>query len=140
MNLPDSMTCSVIRRGQIFLSSMFNDIDHNKFFVVIGVTATEIVGFFYVNSKINTYCVNKPEQIFLQYHISPDDYGFLHHDSYICATSLIVRSKADIMDSINRGKTKLIDCLKSEHLDEILDMVRASKLYSKRDKEMYFYK
>lgn len=46
MELPSVLIGDTIRRGQIFHSSIFQDINHGKFFVVIGVTETEVAGFF----------------------------------------------------------------------------------------------
>lgn len=46
MELPAVLVDHTIRRGQIFHSTMFDDIDHGKFFVVVGVTDEEVAGFF----------------------------------------------------------------------------------------------
>jgi hypothetical protein len=38
-----------VERGQILYSNIFANIDHPKFFVVVGVTEDEVAGFFYIN-------------------------------------------------------------------------------------------
>lgn len=53
MELPTILIEEVVRRGQILYSDIFEEIDHAKFFVVIGVTEDAIAGFFYINSEIN---------------------------------------------------------------------------------------
>lgn len=54
MELPVNLVSTLIERGQILHSDIFDDIDHPKFFVVIGVSDKEVAGFFYINSNINT--------------------------------------------------------------------------------------
>lgn len=37
------------------------------------------------------------------------EYSFLSHDSYICATNVSRIPKADLVDSIQSGQTRIID-------------------------------
>lgn len=76
MELPAVLVDHTIRRGQIFHSTMFDDIDHGKFFVVVGVTDEEVAGFFYINSNINSNVITKQEQYAMQYPILAQDYRF----------------------------------------------------------------
>ena len=139
MELPAVLVDHTIRRGQIFHSSMFDDIDHGKFFVVIGVTEEEVAGFFYVNSNINSNVITKQEQYAMQYPILAQDYDFLKYDSYINATNIITRSKKELSESISAGRTSLVDSLKSKHLNDLLEKVRKSRLFSKIEKRNFFY-
>lgn len=139
MELPATLIDSTIRRGQIFHSSIFDDIDHGKFFVVIGVTDNEVAGFFYINSNINPNVNRKQEQTLMQYKILAQDYNFLKHDSYINATNIITRSKKELNESVTAGRTSLIDSLKNEHLTQLLEKVRNSKLFSPIEKKKFFY-
>ena len=139
MELPSILIDSAIRRGQIFHSSIFDDIDHGKFFVVIGVSDDEVAGFFYINSTINTNVNKKPEQFAMQFPILAKDYDFLRHDSYINATNIITRSKKELNGSISAGRTTLISSLKDKHLKDLLIKVRESKLFSKVEKKKFFY-
>ena len=139
MELPAVLVDHTIRRGQIFHSSMFDDIDHGKFFVVIGVTEEEVAGFFYVNSNINSNVITKQEQYAMQYPILAQDYDFLKYDSCINATNIITRSKKELSESISAGRTSLVDSLKSKHLNDLLEKVRKSRLFSKIEKRNFFY-
>ena len=139
MELPVVLVDHTIRRGQIFHSTMFDDIDHGKFFVVIGVTDEEVAGFFYVNSNINSNVITKQEQYAMQYKILAQDYAFLKYDSYINATNIITRSKKELSESISAGRTTLVDSLQDKHLDELLKKVRESRLFSKFEKRKFFY-
>ena len=59
MDLPVTLVDSLVCRGQILHSDIFEDIDHAKFLVVIGVSDESIAGFFHINSKINRFINNK---------------------------------------------------------------------------------
>lgn len=127
-----------IKRGAILHSTMFDDIDHGKFFVVIGVSESSIAGFFFINSRIHHSILGKQAQLDMQYLLRKSDYTFLHYDSFLCATKIIKRSVTAMADSIESVNTIIIDQLKPAHLQEILEMVRSSKLFSKREKETFF--
>ena len=118
---------------------MFEEIDHGKFFVIVGVSDDYVAGFFFINSDIHRSLFGKKEQLALQYPLRHKDYGFLKHDSFLCATNIIKRPRKYIAESVKEKKTVFVDSLKKEHLDEILDMVRQSRLFSKVDKDRFFY-
>ena len=140
MELPASLIDStLVCRGQILHSEIFEDIDHAKFFVIIGVSKDYVAGFFYINSDINRFINNKVEQLLMQFPLFMSDYKFLSHDSYICATNIIKLPKSLITDSIANKRTKVVDSLKPEHLEALLAKVRSSRLFSKKDKEVFFY-
>lgn len=139
MELLDSLVDTLVCRRQILHSDIFEDIDHAKFFVVIGVSNDSVAGFFYINSDINRFINNKVEQLMMQYPLFMSDYQFLSHDSYICATNIIKLPKSVITDSIVHKRTKAVDSLKPEHLEVLLTKVRSSRLFSKKDKEVFFY-
>lgn len=139
MELPANLINLVVDRGQILHSDMFAGIDHPKFFVIIGVSENEIAGFFYINSQINKSVIRKPEQVDMQYLLLSKDYEFLDHDSYICATNVLTISKRQITESIIAKHTKVIGTLKDNHLNELLDKVRSSRLFSPFVKRTYFY-
>lgn len=140
MQLPDKIIGdTIIQRGQILLSNIFESIDHEKFFLVIGVSEDEVTGFFYINSNINPLVNRKPEQVAMQYKILAKEYSFLSHDSYICATNVSRIPKAELVESIQCGRTRIIDTLKQAHLDELLQRVRRSRLFSAFIKRTFFY-
>lgn len=140
MDLPASLVDSLVCRGQILHSDIFEDIDHAKFFVVIGVSDDTVAGFFYINSDINRFINNKDEQLLMQYPLFKSDYKFLAHNSYICATNIVKLPRTLISQSVVDGRTKIVDSLREEHLCALLDKVRNSRLFSKKDKDEFFYK
>lgn len=138
MDIPVTVIERSIARGDILLSE-FDGIDHRKFFVVMGVSEEKVCGFFFINSNIHPAIYNKQEQLNLQYPMLHRDYEFLKYDSFLCASSVIERKLIDISKGINEGTTSIIGKMKDEHVIDVLEMVRASKVISDRYKKMYFY-
>lgn len=139
MELPVNLIETIIERGQILHSDIFEDIDHAKFFVVIGVSEDKVAGFFYINSSINTSVNRKQEQLDMQYPLLVSDYPFLDHTSYICATNVLTMNKAQLVQSIVDKRTKVVDVLKTSHLEELLGKLRQSRLFSPIIKRTFFY-
>ncbi len=67
------------------------------------------------------------------------DYEFLKYDSFLCASTVIERRLTDISEGIKDGTTTIIDKMKENHVSDVLEMVRASRIISDRHKQMYFY-
>jgi hypothetical protein len=139
MELPSELVKILVERGQILYSNIFANIDHPKFFVVVGVTEDEVAGFFYINSRINTNVNTKEEQLRLQFPISKDDYDFLSHDSYISATNVVTLPRDLIVRSMQSGQTLIKGKLLDNHMNDILNKVRSSRLFSKITKDRFFY-
>jgi hypothetical protein len=139
MELPSELVKILVERGQILYSNIFANIDHPKFFVVVGVTEEEVAGFFYINARINTNVNTKEEQLRLQFPISKDDYDFLSHDSYISATNVVTLPRDVIVRSMQSGQTLIKGKLLDNHMNDILNKVRSSKLFSKITKDRFFY-
>jgi hypothetical protein len=137
MDIPVSLIESRIGRGDILLSE-FDGIDHQKLFVVMGVSEEKVCGFFFINSNINPAIFNKQEQLNLQYPLMHRDYEFLKYDSFLCASSVIERKLTDISEGIKNGTTSIIGKMKEEHVTDVVEMVRTSKVISERHKRMYF--
>ena len=138
MEVPVGAIANSIGRGDILLSE-FDGIDHRKFFVVMGVSEEKVCGFFFINSNSHPAIFNKQEQLELQYPLMSRDYSFLKYDSFLCASSVIERSVADIFDGIRNQTTMVIGRMKDEHINDVVEMVRASKVISERHKRLYFY-
>ena len=138
MELPVSLIESSIGRGDILLSE-FDGIDHQKFFVVMGVSEDKVCGFFFINSNIHPAIFNKQEQLNLQYPLLHRDYEFLKYDSFLCASSVIERKLSDITEGIKNRTTTVIGKMKEEHVTDVVEMVRASKVISERHKRLFFY-
>ena len=139
MELPSELVKILVERGQILYSNVFANIDHPKFFVVVGVTEDEVAGFFYIISRINTNVNTKEEQLRLQFPISKDDYDFLSHDSYISATNVVTLPRDVIVRSMQSGQTHIKGKLLDNHMNDILNKVRSSRLFSKITKDRFFY-
>lgn len=138
MDIPVAAISDSIQRGDILLSE-FDGIDHRKYFVVMGVSEDKICGFFFINSNIHPAIFNKQEQLNLQYPLLHCDYQFLKYDSFLCASSVIERRVSDISESIQNRTTQVIGHMKEEHIADVIEMVRASKVISERHKKLYFY-
>lgn len=138
MEIPAQLAEDAVDRGSILITR-FRGIDHPKFFVVIGISDDAIAGFFYINSEINTNVNRKPEQLQMQYKIMCADYNFLSYDSYICATEIVKLPKSDIAKGIREKRVSIKDTLKQQHIDELLSLVRNSKLFSEKDKRQFLY-
>lgn len=137
MELPIDVIERNLSRGDILLSE-FKDIDHQKFFVVMGISEDKICGFFFINSGINRYLLNKKEQLAMQYPLRKADYHFLRYDSFLCASSVQEHPLKSIVEGIRNNRTKIIGKLKDEHISEILSMVNSSVIISRYHKKRYF--
>lgn len=140
MELPVRLLAQIgIKRGVILFSNIFEDIGHGKFFVVIGVTENYIAGYFFINSNIHKSIQSKPEQLAMQCFLKRSDYGFLRYDSFLSAVKINEISCERLALSMQNGITKIVGHLKKEHLDDLLEKARNSRLFSKKVKELYFY-
>ncbi len=63
----------------------------------------------------------------------------LRYDSFLCATNIITRSRKELSESIQENRSSLVGHMKQEHLDDVLEMVRNSKLFSNIEKQRFFY-
>lgn len=138
MDIPVSLIEGSISRGDILLSE-FDGIDHRKFFVVMGVSEEKVCGFFFINSNIHPAIFNKQEQLNLQYPLLHRDYEFLKYDSFLCASSVIERRLQDITDGLRNRTTQILGRMKEGHIQDVVEMVKASKVISERHKQLYFY-
>lgn len=139
MELPAMLVERMIARGTIIHSDDIHGIDHGKFFVVIGVSADFLVGFFFINSGINKYLLDKPAQLGLQYPLRSADYSFLSHDSYIGGASLIRYRRDTLVAQLQSGTAKMVGTLMDRDMENLLQLCRDSKLYSVRDKRNFMY-
>lgn len=139
MEIPSSLIESKLDRGTILHSTMFENIDHGKFFVIVGVSQEYIAGFFFINSRVNLHIKGKQTQLDMQYPLRKKDYYFLHHDSFLCATKIEKIERTKLAQTITDGVTKIIGNMKKEHMDELLEKARESILFSKIQKKQFLY-
>lgn len=134
----------LITRGSILHTfdteeSLGVSIDHGKFFVIIGESEDSYIGTFFINSNINVNVIKNKIQAEHQYELKKEDYPFLSKEkSYLNCASLLRISKLGLEKSINCNKTQFKSSLLKSHLDEILEKLQKSPLYSKADKDKYF--
>jgi len=105
----------------------------------MGVSEEKICGFFFINSNVHPAIFNKQELLNLQYPLRHLDYPFLKYDSFLNASSVIERKLSDISEGIRNRTTSVIGRMKDEHVNDVLEMVRNSKVISERHKKMFFY-
>ena len=128
-----------IQRGSILLSDCFEDIDHAKFFAVIGVYDDCIAGFFFINSRIHPIVQSKPDHFAMQYLLRKKDYPFLHYDSFLGANEIQTRPVSVFASSIKNGQTSIVGHLTDEDLTAVLEACRESDLFSAKEKRNFFY-
>jgi hypothetical protein len=138
MELNASAYSAMIKRGVVLLSS-FEDIDHKKFFVVIGEGENDVVGFFFINSNINRY-IGKIEKFRnMQMHIKHSTYPyFLTHDSFIGGHKLMKIPKSTLARQIQSGEAQYRGELTPEDLERLLDNLRSSSIYPATYKKTFF--
>lgn len=139
MELPASFHERFIRRGAILHSDIFEDIDHGKFFAVIGVSGDVVAGFFFINSRIHPAIQKRPEQFAMQYLLRHHDYDFLRYDSFLSATVIIKLPVARLARTIAEGRTSYVGDLTTEDLESILRACRESNLFRPSEKKDFFY-
>ncbi len=139
MELPVELLQQGIQRGSILLSDSFEDIDHAKFFAVIGIYENYIAGFFFINSRIHPIIGSKPEHFAMQYQLRKRDYSFLRYDSFLGANELQTRTVSALVKSMQDGQTSIVGQLTDEDLTAVLDACRRSVLFSAKEKRQFFY-
>ena len=139
MDLPIQLLQHGIRRGSILLSDCFEDIDHAKFFAIVGIYKDSIAGFFFVNSRIHPVIMSKPEQLAMQYLLRKHDYDFLRYDSFLGANELQTRPVSVLVESMKNGQSSIIGQLTDEDLTSVLEICRNSKLFTAKEKRQFFY-
>ena len=139
MELPIQLLQQGVNRGSILISDSFEDIDHAKFFVVIGVYENRIAGFFFINSRIHPILESKPEHFAMQYQLRKRDYPLLRYDSFLGANELQTRNVSVLTKSMQDGQTSIAGFLTEEDLTAVLEACRESDLFSAKEKRQFFY-
>lgn len=137
MEIPTRLIESTIHRGTIIHSYGFRGIDHGKFFVVIGIDADCLVGFFFINSAINRMIFGKQRLLDMQYPMKQADYPFLRYDSFLCATNIMTIEKNSLTADIAEGTASIVGEMQAGHLSELLSAARESDLFTDYEKATY---
>lgn len=141
MEIPDSLLAYHIRRGAVLHSRRFADdplIGHGKFFVVVGVYEDKVAGYFFVNSDVNRNVIKKKCQEELQFEISPKDYPFLKHMSFINATTSNCIDKRSLVEDLNNGYASFEGNIAEDLMDRIIEKCKVSDLFTDVWKERFF--
>lgn len=138
MELPTTLLKQTISRGTIFHSSIFKQIDHDKFFIVIGESEEEVIGFFFINSKVNRHIFKTQSLLDLQYQLKKSDYPFLKYDSFLSCIEINKIKKSRLQDSLSERSTTIKGSLTEIDEANILTMVRSSKVFSPIEKRTFF--
>ncbi|MCH5227673.1 MAG: hypothetical protein J1F16_07675 [Muribaculaceae bacterium] len=139
MDIPLSLLSQTIERGTILLSDSFADIDHAKFFVIIGIFEDKIAGFFFINSRIHPLIFSKPAQLEMQFLLKKEDYDFLRYDSFLGANEILVREISVLTQSMKNGQTQIVGQLHEKDLKHVLEACRNSDLFTPKEKRQFFY-
>lgn len=139
MQLPLKLLQLGIQRGAVLLSDSFKDIDHAKFFAIIGISEDAIAGFFFINSRIHPIIQSKPDLFAMQCQLRKKDYPFLRYDSFLGANELQTRPIERLAESMKQGQTTIVGQLTSEDLSMVLEACRNSDLFSPKEKRQFFY-
>ncbi|MCH5345947.1 MAG: hypothetical protein J1E63_02490 [Muribaculaceae bacterium] len=139
MELPEKLLRLGIKRGSILLSNSFEDIDHAKFFAVIGVYQDMLAGFFFINSNIHPIIMSKPVLLEMQFLLLKENYSFLRYNSFLGANEIQVRTIDRLVNSMKNRQTSIVGELTESDLNNVLDACRRSDLFSEKEKRQFFY-
>jgi len=109
-----------------------------KFFIVVGESETHVVGYFFINSKINGFVQRNKALFEMQMPIKRADYPFLRYDSFVGAHELNKIDNSALSSELSTGETTIKGCMKFEDMDRLLEAARASDLFSQYEKDTYF--
>ncbi|MDR2927499.1 MAG: hypothetical protein LBV41_04775 [Cytophagaceae bacterium] len=139
MDIGNRCIALAISRGTILHSEEFDFIDHGKLFIVLGENEEEMVGFFFINSKISQYISRNPQFFAMQMSIKRSDYpDILIYDSFVGCHALTSIPKNELAIQINTGKTQIKGCLNERDINMMLDAVRNSDLFTEQEKNTFF--
>lgn len=138
IQLPSSLLRQGIQRGAILHADIFPNIDHGKFFVIMGIDANQVAGFFFINSKINAYVAQKPLLHQMQHLMPCAAYPFLNYDSYLSATDVKTIALNDLAQHMANHSAKIVGRMRDEDLTTLLDKVKNSPLFSPKEIKQFF--
>lgn len=123
-----------INPGAIFVGPM-EGVDHSKYYIVAGISKDRVcLCSVAINSQINQFILKRPKLLALQIEITPEDYSFLRHKSYInCGTPY-----KEYTVSLESGDFTYKAQLDKKHLEQVVENVKRSQLLTEEDIELYF--
>lgn len=109
----------------------------NKFFIVIGENENSYVGYFFINSNVNSFIARNENMNNMQMPIKPADYPFLDHVSFIDGHALSILKKTDLIEELSKGEAQFKGRLSEEDITMLLDAALSSPLFSRKEKEFF---
>jgi len=146
MNLKNSLNEQIagnlylvsLSKGDVFLGK-FDDIDHEKFFVIAGLSQDKIfICSVFINSNIPDFIFKKQELLNLQIPIKKNKYDFLQHDSFVSCNTQLKLKFSDIYRWIDNKRCQYIGKLDAEDLNNIKITLIQSGLLAQKEIELYF--
>ncbi|MEE1261152.1 MAG: hypothetical protein U0K66_13385 [Paludibacteraceae bacterium] len=125
---------TLIQPGAVFLGHL-DGVDHQKFYVIAGISEDMVlVCSVLINSSINPFILRRQHLLQLQIEITPDDYDFLDHVSYInCANPIKGQlSHFDGTDFSYKAQ------LNKNHLINIQNNIKDSGLLTPEEIKIFF--
>jgi hypothetical protein len=112
-----------------------------KFFIILGENDAEFTfASFYINSEKNYNFIPHKEAEKFHIKLSPSEYSFLNHDSWLNLTEIFPKSKDHIINEYNRDNSCLKFSLNEIQLEFFRDCVRnCGMIKGKFKKKFNFY-
>ena len=123
---------SAIRPGCILCLNCADHVpDHDKY-IVIAYEERSLLHFFFINSRIHSEILKDAEKHKCQVSLSPDEYPFLAHDSYLnCADVERWFTRDEAVRQLVLDPARLKDDLSQTTKEAVVRIVNDSKLYSR---------
>lgn len=139
MDIGAALAGACIERGAVLHSHEFEDIDHGKFFVIVGESEDNLYGFFFINSNINPYLRKRPELYQMQIPLDCGTYpDILTHNSHLDCHALTTIPKSKLIEQFENRQAQYKGNLAEEDLDIVMRTVRESDLFSDYEKDTFF--
>lgn len=109
-----------------------------KRFIIVGIDNDKIsLGAIFINSAINVNVISTQELKDLQYPISPNNCGFIEHDSYIDCSTLIEKEYKVIYDLLKDDPTSHLGNISENDWKKVRLRVKSSRKISFSKKKKY---
>lgn len=110
-----------------------------KFFVIVGEDEDSYVGYFFINSAINSAILRNQRMLDMQMPISPTTYPFLDHSSFIAGHQLSKIRKNDLIVELYEGTASYKGKMTKDDMSLLLKAALQSPLFSAKDKKYFEY-
>lgn len=127
-----------INVGDVFLKK-FEEAEHEKFFIIAGVSEGKVyVCSVFINSRIHSSVINKPNIYKLHIPLLKSQNPFLRYDSYANCSYPISLDIDKITDGIINSSCKIIGNINKSDIEYIQKAIIGSGLLSDDEIALYF--